>query len=80
MTAVPGCNISVSHPEGAVVVLDASIYRLSAVKKAAYKFGNEFQCLIATSDDGSIAVVLKPKIQVDDLEHAAGEFCNEVLD
>ena len=69
-----------SHPEGAVVVLDANVYRLSAVKKAAYKFGNKFHCLITTSDDGSIAVVLKPKSQVDNLEHAAGEFCNEVLD
>ena len=80
MGVAPACRIAVCHPEGAVVVLDANVYRLSAVKKAAYKFGNKFHCLISTQDDASISVVLKSKAQFDDLEHLAGEFCNEVLD
>ena len=80
MADVPACKISVCHPEGAVVVLDAKVYRVSAVKKAAYKFGNRCHCLIATRDDNSIEVVLKPKVPLDNLEYLAGEFCNEVLD
>jgi len=70
----------VSSPGGVVVVFDAQVYHLSAIKKAAYKFESRFHTLIATRDDGSIEVVLKAKAPLDNLEHLAGEFCNEVLD
>ena len=80
MADVTACTISVFHPDGALVILDAKVYRISAVKKAAYKFGNRCHCLITTRDDGSIEVVLKPKEPLDNLEYLAGEFCNEVLD
>jgi His-Xaa-Ser system protein HxsD len=80
MAGVPGCKISISHPEGVLLLFDTKIYRISAIKKAAHKFGNQFHCLISTRDDASIEVVLKPKAPLDNLEYLAGEFCNEALD
>jgi His-Xaa-Ser system protein HxsD len=62
-----------------VAKFDRHVYRLSAIKKAAYKYGGLFHILIEDSDE-FIAVTLKPTDACQDENVAAGEFCNEVLD
>lgn len=59
---------------------DAAIYRLSAIKKAAYKFGDRFHIQPLTVENGWVRVVLKPKGSIENPEFLLGEFCNEVLD
>jgi His-Xaa-Ser system protein HxsD len=67
-------------PDGSFVArFDRNVYRLSAVKKAAYKYGNVFHVLIE-EDDGSVVVSLGPTSSNTDPEEAVGRFCNEVLD
>src|ERR1017187_461393 len=61
------------------VRFDRKVYRLSAVKKAAYKYGNIFHVMIEEAD-GFILVSLRPTSANGDPEEAAGNFCNEVLD
>jgi len=62
-----------------VVKFDRHVYRLSAIKKAAYKYGGLFHILIENADD-FIAATLKPTAACQAADVAAGEFCNEVLD
>ncbi len=65
----------------ATVELDPSVYRLEAIKKAAYKFGDRCFVQIDTDANGRVAVTLKAKrVLMDDVEQLAGEFRNEVLD
>jgi His-Xaa-Ser system protein HxsD len=75
-----GSQIAFSGPEGLTVVFDSVVYRLEAIKKASYKFGDRFHIVIQTKDSGRVEVVLKAKSAVEDAERLAGEFCNEVLD
>jgi His-Xaa-Ser system protein HxsD len=62
-----------------LLTFDSTVYRLNAIKRAAYKFGGQFHFLIE-QHDGLIKVRLKPKESCDSPEAMAGEFCNEVLD
>lgn len=62
-----------------VAKFDRNVYRLSAIKKAAYKYGGLFCVLIEESDRFTV-VTLRPKAANDKPEESAGEFCNEVLD
>jgi His-Xaa-Ser system protein HxsD len=65
----------------AVIQLDPAVYRLSAIKKAAYKFGD--RCTIeidSRQPPGLVRVSLTPKGILDDPSSLAGEFRNEVLD
>jgi len=62
-----------------VVTFDAALYKSSAVKKAAYKYGGLFYVLIAQRDD-HIEVRLKPKEPCTSTDALVGAFCNEVLD
>jgi His-Xaa-Ser system protein HxsD len=62
-----------------IVRFDRAVYRLSAVKKAAYKYGGFFSILIEESEK-SIVVSLKPTATCLSPDEAAGQFCNEVLD
>jgi len=62
------------------VAFDPAVYRLSAVKKAAYKFGHRCFVRIATQPDGHIQAVLRAKAPLNDPNDLAGDFCNEVLD
>jgi His-Xaa-Ser system protein HxsD len=62
-----------------VVRLDRAVYRLSAVKKAAYKYGGFFSILIEESEKSTV-VSLKPTATCQNPDEAAGQFCNEVLD
>ena len=57
-----------------------AVYRLSAVKKAAYKFGDRCHIQIATIEGGRIQARLSPKNPAEDPQYLAGEFGNEVLD
>jgi His-Xaa-Ser system protein HxsD len=65
--------------ETVVAKFDRHVYRLSAIKKAAYNYGGLFHILIEDGDD-FIAVSLKPTAGCHDAKVAEGEFCNEVLD
>jgi His-Xaa-Ser system protein HxsD len=73
-------RFSMCGDESVLVVLDAAVYRLSAIKKATYKFGGLFHTLISTKNTGFVEVTLKSKEKRADLEFLAGQFCNEVLD
>jgi His-Xaa-Ser system protein HxsD len=60
--------------------LDANVYRLAAIKKAAYKFGDRCFVQIETAPSGRVRVVLRPKSATIAGEELKGEFENEVLD
>src|ERR1035438_7911141 len=67
-------------PDGSFVArFDRNVYRLAAVKKAAYKYGDRFHVLIEGTDD-FVSVSLRPMSSNSDPEVAVGSFCNEVLD
>ena len=67
-------------PDGSFVArFGCKVYRMTAVKKAAYKFGGAFHILIEEAD-GAVVVSLKPTSSNADPEEAIGRFCNEVLD
>ncbi len=61
------------------LTFDSRIYRLSAVKKAAYKFCGLFHIHIEQSDQIT-EVRLTPKDSSAPIDTLVGEFCNEVLD
>jgi len=67
-------------PDGSFVArFDGKVYRMTAVKKAAYKYAVLFHVLIEEAD-GSVVVSLRPTSSNADSEEAVGRFCNEVLD
>jgi His-Xaa-Ser system protein HxsD len=67
-------------PDGTqVFTFDSKVYRLSAIKKAAYKFGGLFHILIEQHDHDT-EVHMKPKESSAPIDKLVGEFCNEVLD
>ena len=65
--------------EGLLIRFDSGVYRLSAIKKAAYKFADRFHVLIETTPGGVLAR-LRAKTGLASPEAIAGDFCNEVLD
>jgi His-Xaa-Ser system protein HxsD len=73
-------RIGASSPCGVQLEFDLAVYRLSAIKKAAYRFGDRFHVQLAGGQHDRVQVVLIPKTDADDAEFWAGEFCNEVLD
>ena len=67
-------------PDGTrLLTFDTSVYRLSAIKKAAYKFGGHFYALVEQHEHIT-EVRLRPKESCASPDTLAGEFCNEVLD
>jgi His-Xaa-Ser system protein HxsD len=67
-------------PDGTLLLtLDSKVYRLSAIKKATYKFGGLFHVLIEQHDHAT-EVRMKPKESSAPIDKLVGEFCNEVLD
>jgi His-Xaa-Ser system protein HxsD len=67
-------------PDGTrLLTFDSAIYRVSAIKKAAYKFGGLFHILLGQHDQVT-EVRLKPKESCASPDAFVGEFCNEVLD
>jgi His-Xaa-Ser system protein HxsD len=59
--------------------IDPSVYRISAVQKAAYKYSGYFHVLINQSET-EIEVRLQPKEGCTSPEIAARDFANEILD
>lgn len=71
------------NQEGSITVsLDLRIYSLNAIKKAAYKFTDKYSVLIELIDnDSKVQVLIKSTSKkLDELEHVAQLFCNEVID
>lgn len=62
-----------------VLSIDPAVYRLTAVKKAAYRFGDRFHIEIEAPAEGPIRVLLTAKSN-DAAVSPDGEFRNEVLD
>jgi His-Xaa-Ser system protein HxsD len=78
--ASQGLRIATRTPQGVAVVFDTRIYRLDAIKKAAYNFGARCRALIEEADDHNVRVTLLLKDGSADSEVLAGDFCNECLD
>ena len=75
-----GCEICHAEADGFVVEFDSSVYSLSAIKKAAYKFGRDCHVLVESQGSNHIRVLLRAKRVLDNSKYLAGEFCNAVLD
>lgn len=71
---MPGGYRSVS------IMLDPRIYRLTAIQKTAYRFGNQCHVFIENTPEGMIRVTLRAKEASQDMALLEGEFCNEALD
>jgi His-Xaa-Ser system protein HxsD len=64
-----------------VVELDTRVYRLGAIKKAAYRFGDRCHVRVEPVPGGTgVRVVLRAKRVLDNPAFLAGEFQNDVLD
>src|SRR5437899_2368559 len=63
-----------------VIDIDASVIRLEAVKKAAYRFGASFFADIALVSPTQIRVTMQPRSDREDPVALVGEFKNEALD
>jgi His-Xaa-Ser system protein HxsD len=66
-------------PEVSIIV-DARVYRLSAVKKAAYRMADRCFVRIEAESAGRIEVRLAPKTEQIPCETLEGMFRNELLD
>ncbi len=66
-------------PEFSIIV-DARAYRLSAVKKAAYRMADRCFVRIEEESDGRVEVSLTPKTEQILSETLEGMFRNELLD
>jgi His-Xaa-Ser system protein HxsD len=75
-----GASFRVVSSTQVEMAFDTAVYRLNAIKKAAYKFGDRFHIQIATAGEGRVAVTFAAKTPEENLQFWAGEFCNEVLD
>jgi His-Xaa-Ser system protein HxsD len=60
--------------------VDPQVYRLSAVKKAAYRLGDRCFAQIEIGAEGRIQVRLTPKSDKVSLQGLAGDFRQELLD
>ena len=69
-----------SEPKPITIRIDLTVYRLNAVKKAAYKFGDRCSIEICSTDEHDVIVTLRPKKLLESLQQLRGEFMNEVLD
>jgi His-Xaa-Ser system protein HxsD len=63
-----------------IVYVDASVYRLSAVKKAAYRLADRCFVQIEAIAGGCIQVTLTTKSGNTQLDMLEGDFRNELLD
>jgi His-Xaa-Ser system protein HxsD len=60
--------------------LDMNVYRLAAIKKAAYKFGDRCFIQVATLPNGCARVEINPKAPTASATMLEAEFRNEALD
>lgn len=63
-----------------VISISTSVYRLSAVKKAAYRLGDRCFVRIESLTEASVQVKLTAKSANIPLDTLEGEFLNELLD
>lgn len=67
--------------DGYGVILDTTIYSVTAIKKAAYKFAGRASVVINPKNDTSVAVFFDfIGHPLSNPEDVIGDFCNEVLD
>src|SRR5450631_661053 len=70
----------IHEPDGRLIVgFDQTVYSLSAVKKAAYKYSDSFEILIQQNAK-CVDVLLTPKQALTKATRNGPDFCNEVLD
>jgi His-Xaa-Ser system protein HxsD len=62
------------------IVVDPRVYRLSAVKKAAYRLGDRCSALIALLPEGGIQVRLSAKSEGAPAEAIEPAFLSELMD
>ena len=67
-------------PSAIEIVIDTGIFRLAAVKKAAYRFGDRCHVAMDSADQSGVVVRLTPKNGAISAAALEGEFRNEVLD
>lgn len=60
--------------------IDGRAFRLSAIKKAAYRFGDRCFVTIETVDEKRVLITFQPKRADFAIDVLEGEFRNEVLD
>src|SRR4051812_18654628 len=60
--------------------VDLAVYSMEAVKRAAYKFGDRCYVSIDCPSATQAKVTLKAIRALENLQHIAGEFQNELLD
>jgi His-Xaa-Ser system protein HxsD len=69
-----------SQCESEVFEFDLTLYRLSAIKKAAYRFTDGFIVHFEQPDVSKVRVSLTPKVDVSSPRLSAKLFENEVID
>ena len=69
-----------AEPRSYTLKFDLGVYPLVAIQKAAYNFGDRFFHDIQKLDDQTVEIVLTPRRNQSDMQHALGEFRTEVLD
>lgn len=62
------------------LMVDPSVYRLNAIKKAAYRLNGRGDFTISSDSDGQIRVAMKIRDSLDDIDELAGEFRRQLLD
>ncbi len=62
------------------IIIDANLYRLPAVKKAAYRLGDRCFAQIERLSDSQIQVKLTSRSEKTPIEVLVGDFWNELLD
>lgn len=75
-----GDNCYSADKSSFILELDPMVYRLAAIKKAAYKFGDRCYIQITADEASKVQVEFKVKQKNTDVETIVGEFSNEVLD
>ncbi len=63
-----------------MLTLSTTIYRLAAIKKAAYRLGNRCAALIELTTDGNVALKLISKRIGDSTQSLEADFLTELLD
>ena len=72
-----------SHSDGRISLrFNLTLYRLSALKKAAYKFTHQASILLEEPQEGAVSIRFSfgDKKSAADRQKIIHDFCNEVLD
>jgi len=77
--AICGISIESEIDRAYCVSFDATVYRLTSIKKAVHKYLGSFRVLISHAEK-SVEVRMQAKDDCKLPEDLVGDFCNEVLD